>query len=213
MTLPPLTAMSAAVAWPMRPSYRSPCRVARFTFDASQSMRNPPCHRCQSSAASWPLGNAVAAAARVGGGGGWAVAPLVKSPWRGGAFHFGRAQTQADPPLPQVPVVGGVLATGQRRRIATKRSAVDPSPNRRPQRPAVADGSEAVLLGPAAARQQHPLRVLGVLRDDVDDAIDRVGSPQRGPGPADDLDPVDVREGDLLHVPEHTGEERRVHGA
>src|SRR3989475_2873184 len=44
----------------MRPSYRSPCRVTRLALDASQSIRKPPCPRCQSSAASCPLGNAVA---------------------------------------------------------------------------------------------------------------------------------------------------------
>ena len=47
-------------------------------------------------------------------------------------------------------------------------------------------------------------------RDDVDDAVDGVGAPQRRARPADDLDAIDVAEDVVLHVPEDAGEERRV---
>src|SRR5213079_3797576 len=56
------------------------------------------------------------------------------------------------------------------------------------------------------------LPIFGVLRDDVDHAVDGVGPPQRGPGTADDLDPVNVLKWDLLHIPEHPGEEGGVDG-
>src|SRR3989449_8785023 len=113
----------------------------------------------------------------------------------------------------QVPVIASVLAAWQRRRLATKTPAVDPIAYAGAQRPSVADGSEGALLGAAASRQEQSLRLFRALRDDVDHAVDRVGPPQRGPGPADDLDPVDVREGHLLHIPEHTREQRGVRRA
>src|SRR6266568_3791303 len=140
-------------------------------------------------------------------------AAIVQIALQGDAARARRLPIHPEPTLPQVPVVGGVLAAGERRRVTIEPSAVDARANMRAQRCSVAYGAEAVLLGATATREQESLRVLGVLRNDIDDAVDGVGAPQRGPGSADDLDPVDVLKGDLLHIPEHTGEQRGVDGA
>src|SRR5437773_4998124 len=140
-------------------------------------------------------------------------AAIVQIALQGDAARARRLPLHPEPTLTQVPVVGGVLAAGECRRVTIEPSAVDARANVRAQRCSVAYGAEAVLLGATATREQESLRLLGVLRNDVDDTVDGVGAPQRGPGSADDLDPVDVLKGDLLHIPEHTGEQRRVDGA
>src|SRR5947207_11965289 len=146
-----------------------------------------------------PLRRHVAAADRdVGAGTRLADAAIVEITLQGGAARARRLPVHAEPTLPQVPVVGGVLPVGPHRRIAVEPPAVDARANPGAQRRSVADCPEAVLLGAAATRQQQPLRVPGVLRDDVDTAVAGVGPPQRGPGTADDLDPVNVLKWDLL---------------
>src|SRR2546427_4455567 len=77
----------------------------------------------------------------------------------------------------------------------------------------VACAAEALQLRPTTASRVESPSVWYRFRDDVDDAVHRVGAPQRGPGSADDFHPVDVPEGHILHVPEDAGVERRVHGA
>ncbi len=49
-------------------------------------------------------------------------------------------------------------------------------------------------------------RVHRMLADDVDDAVDCVGPPQRCSGPADDLDALDVFQRKQLLIPEHAAE-------
>src|SRR5690606_15015431 len=50
----------------------------------------------------------------------------------------------------------------------------------------------------------------GMPRDDVDNAVDRIGAPKRGAWPADHFDALDILEQRALHFPEHAGEQRRV---
>jgi hypothetical protein len=77
-------------------------------------------------------------------------------------------------------------------------------------RPAIAHVGQRALFG--ARRDVHvgAGRVARVARDDVDDAVDGVGAPQRCAGTADDLDAIDVLEHVVDRVPEHAGEERRI---
>src|SRR2546430_12867014 len=94
-------------------------------------------------------------------------AAIVQVALQGGAARARYVPIDAEPTLSQVPLVGGVLAGGQRGRIATEAPAVDSGANTGPQRPPVADCSEVALLGATATREQQSLCVLGVLRDDV----------------------------------------------
>src|SRR6267142_1707121 len=79
--------------------------------------------------------------------------------------------------------------------------------------PAVACADEVALFGAAAAIDQETLRVFGVFGDDVDDAVDGVGAPERAGRAADDLDAVDVLHEGILHIPEDAGVEGGVDAA
>ncbi len=111
-----------------------------------------------------------------------------------------------------MPGIGSRLSIGEQRGIATEALAVDPIISVRAELAAVAGGSKPCQLGAAAARDQQSSRILRVLRDDVDHAVDGVGAPQRCPWSADDFDSVDIREQDILHVPEHARKQRGVDG-
>src|SRR5262245_43331804 len=78
------------------------------------------------------------------------------------------------------------------------------------KRAAIADATEAPQLIAAAHRQQRPLRIARTLRRDVDDTVDCVGAPERRARTADYLNPVDVFQQRVLHIPEDSGEERCV---
>lgn len=53
----------------------------------------------------------------------------------------------------------------------------------------------------------------GALRDDIDDAIDGIGAPHGRAGAADDLDPFDILQHEVLGVPVHAREEWTVDAA
>ncbi len=66
---------------------------------------------------------------------------------------------------------------------------------------------------PDAARDHHALRLARRLGDHVDHAVHRVGAPRRAARSADHLDAFDVLEHDVLRLPEHPREQRRIDGA
>ena len=78
------------------------------------------------------------------------------------------------------------------------------------KRAAVTNATETAQLRAAATLQENPLSVLGLLGDDVDDPVDRVGPPLRGPRSADDFNPIDVFQERILRVPKHSRVQRRI---
>lgn len=83
---------------------------------------------------------------------------------------------------------------------------------------AVASGAVSpVELGlfhiPACGGQQHAARVLGLLGDDVDDAVYGIGSPDGSSRTTYYFDPVDVFQHEVLNFPVNSREQRRVHGS
>ncbi len=79
---------------------------------------------------------------------------------------------------------------------------------------AAAPAQRRLAFARAARRRREPaLRIVCRLGDHVDDAIDGVDTPYRTAGAADHLDPLDVLERQVLHVPEHAREQWRVDGA
>ena len=79
--------------------------------------------------------------------------------------------------------------------------------------PAEAEGGESPLLGPPAAHEQPALRVFGAFGDDVDDAVDGIGTPHARSWSADDLDALNVLQRVVHRVPEYARGERTVDGA
>ncbi len=78
------------------------------------------------------------------------------------------------------------------------------------RRAAVAKIRERRILIPAAEREQRALAVARVARDDIDDTVDGVRAPEGRARPADHLDPLDVLERVIEHVPEGAAEQRAV---
>ncbi len=114
--------------------------------------------------------------------------------------------------LPLAPAVARRRAVGFGGVEDVERPAVDAIRSVRPERSAVARAVAALEV--AASRVRVPaLGIRGSPRDHVDHAVDGVRAPQCRPRTADHLDALDVLEHDVLGIPEHAGEKRRVHRA
>ena len=112
-----------------------------------------------------------------------------------------------------VPAVVGIASVGQHLIVAVEIPGIDAVVGIRPHAAPIAKAAKALLLGAAAACQQQPLGIPGRPGDNVDHAIDRVGAPKCRARTADHLDPINVLEQGVLHVPVRPGEERRVNTA
>src|SRR5690606_26809956 len=84
------------------------------------------------------------------------------------------------------PVVGAG-GIGQLAGVAIEVLAEDAEVTRTSQLPTVAQRERGLLLVAATGLHIQPLGVAGMPGGDVDDAVDGVGAPLRGAGPADDL--------------------------
>ena len=67
-----------------------------------------------------------------------------------------------------------------------------------------------VILRSRQPRRHRSTRFRSLFGDDVDDTVRRVRSPDRSARPPDHLDPIDVFQRHILHVPVHPREQRRV---
>ena len=70
-------------------------------------------------------------------------------------------------------------------------------------RSAVTHARASALKGPRARIHGHALRFSRRTRDHVDHAVDGVGAPDRATRSTNDLDAVDIRNHQILQVPEH----------
>ena len=97
--------------------------------------------------------------------------------------------------------------------VALPGLGIGPPVARRPGAAAVAQAGETLLLDAAADIGRGPLTVGRGSGDDVDNAVDGIRAPQRRRRAANDLDALQVRHEDVLRVPEHAREQRRIHAA
>src|SRR5689334_992295 len=67
------------------------------------------------------------------------------------------------------------------------------------------------LVGSTARLYQPPASIFRLPGNDVDHSIDCVRAPYRRARTADHFDPVDVVEQSVLHIPEHSGVQGRIH--
>ncbi len=79
--------------------------------------------------------------------------------------------------------------------------------------PAVTHKAMALQLRTGCGGDLAALNVEGRAGDDVDHAIDCVGTPDRRPRPADHLDAGHVLQGQPQRFPHHTGKQRRIDAA
>ena len=119
---------------------------------------------------------------------------------------------EAQAALRLVPVVAGARAGGSLGVVGPGFLGVDPVGQVGAHPPAVLNERVGLLIA-AADLDEAALGVAGFAGDDVDDAVDRIGAPERGARAADHLDALDVLGRDRLHVPVDAGEQRRVDAA
>ena len=79
--------------------------------------------------------------------------------------------------------------------------------------PAIADAFKSLIHVAAAAFDIEALRVLAAFGDDIDHPIDGIGTPKRGSGAADDFNPVNIFQEQILHVPINAREGRRINAS
>src|SRR5579864_1686449 len=78
--------------------------------------------------------------------------------------------------------------------------------------PAVLQRAESLRQRASAADQQAALRVCGLFRDDVDDAVHRVRPPYSSARPTYHFDPLNVLQRHVLRVPINTAIDRGING-
>src|SRR5205085_479634 len=77
----------------------------------------------------------------------------------------------------------------------------------------ITHATKAALFGAGSGGHEHSLGFLGAAGDDVDNAVNGVGSPQGGPGAADDFNALNIFEHGPLHIPEDAGEKGCIDAA
>ena len=108
-----------------------------------------------------------------------------------GGGVIGSSAVDAKPRLPFGPGVAGSRAAGQIQGLAVKTHAVEPIGGVIIEPAAVAYGGIS-LHGARRSADQRAVGHLGRSRNDVDDAIHRIGTPQRCARAADHLDPIHI---------------------
>src|SRR2546430_17013579 len=77
----------------------------------------------------------------------------------------------------------------------------------------ISDLSNCPVECPGSDRSKRAVSIRRAFRHNVDDAINGVRSPDRATRAADHFDPIDIFKNEILHVPKHAGEERRVNNS
>src|SRR5690606_13452377 len=113
----------------------------------------------------------------------------------------------AETALDEVPCVVGIVAAGEVGVVVAEAQAVYAVVQIVADAAAVTDGGVILPEVAVGLAEVQALRAAGAARDDVDDAVNGVGAPQRPAGAADDLDALDVFKQDVLHIPEHAAEQ------
>src|SRR5712671_1357004 len=78
---------------------------------------------------------------------------------------------------------------------------------------AEAESARALIYIAAAYGNERSAAFFGIVRDDVDDSVDGVRSPDGAAGSTNDLDPIDIFEQNILQSPINAGKKRCVHVA
>src|SRR5205809_5789203 len=158
-----------------------------------------------------PAGQNVAARQTCAAGGGYVFCAAVEVALYGQTVWRGRLRIEAESAAANVPRVIRARAGGRDLPVTAGVFAVSTKVNTGRERGAEANAR--LFLHSVACRSQRvqPLSVSRGFGDDVDHAVYRIGSPQGATRSTDDLDPLDVRDQAVLHVPQNTAIERRVH--
>src|SRR5258708_35048903 len=76
-----------------------------------------------------------------------------------------------------------------------------------------AESARALIYVAAADGNEDPAAFFGIVRDNVDDSVDSIRSPDSAARSTNDLDPIDIFEQNILQSPVDAGKKRYVHVA
>lgn len=88
-----------------------------------------------------------------------------------------------EPTLAYLPGIIGSVTVWEHRVVAVAILRIDPEVHIFTQLAAVPHAAKAAFLGPASCREQPSLRIPGLLGDDIDAPVDRVGPHRVAAGP------------------------------
>src|SRR5262249_9008067 len=128
----------------------------------------------------------------------------------GQGITFGPLPIEAEPALQRLLPVVGVAARSIDQSPAFEVPGIEAIEELIADLPAVAGAAESLFFGTAARRDQSSQRLPGGFRDDVDDAVDSIGAPECAAGAANDLDPLDLLDRQVLGFPVDAAGVRRV---
>ena len=117
-----------------------------------------------------------------------------------------------EPDMPQMPAIFPVLASQVGEMIVVKIFRENPIAGIFANSPPYCAVPSAKSPVPPPATSNATLSLGGTFSDDVDDAVHCVCAPYRRTWTANDLNPVDVLEGNVLSIPIDAGEKRRIDG-
>ena len=138
---------------------------------------------------------------------------LVEVPLQGKGIFRTEAGIQPKAGADHLPVITGVIPVQMLKLIPFKGLGVDTTIGNLAQGQAVTGPGKALFLGSRAQLDKTALGIGGMLGDDVDHPVDGIGSPQGRAGTADDLDPLDILQQDVLHFPVNPGKSVAVNAA
>src|SRR6202040_2622227 len=123
-----------------------------------------------------------------------AFAAVVEIPVEAECVLWRALRIDAKSALGLVPRVGGGGPVREDFGVAVEIFSVNPKVDAGSERATVTCAAELLELRPSARLHLEPLGRGGVLGDDIDHAIHRVGTPEGAARTADDFDAVDVLE-------------------
>src|SRR5258708_30680303 len=107
----------------------------------------------------------------------------------------GRKPRLSHPPVIPLPAIGMKLRT------PCEPLAIDTIVEVSPVAASVAEASQSLIEAPAPDRDERAMRTPGAHGNDVDYAVNGVGSPNSASRAADDFDPFDILEQNVLDLP------------
>lgn len=119
----------------------------------------------------------------------------------------------AKPDLAHAPRVVGIPAAGAHRIASVQIFRIDAVVDVWRELSAVACRRRVAQFGATAADEEAALGGLRAFRGHINHTVHSIGAPLGRAGTADDLDAVEVFHHSVLHIPIHSGVERRVDGA
>jgi hypothetical protein len=105
-----------------------------------------------------------------------------------------------------VPRIRGLSAVRKHRAVTVEIFRIEAVMERLAVLAAVANSARHALESPGGCRGENTLSIRSGARDDIDNAVDSIRTPERRPRTAYDFDAIDILKECVLRIPEDAGE-------